>query len=153
MNIVTTLIQILLLGAEAVLALMIAYLLLLTSAALFAPRHTKVRRGGPSHRFLILVPAHNEERLLPSLLANLHQLDYPAALYAIHVVADNCTDQTAELARAGGAVAHAGMLRVARGAVAEFRAAAALSRAHELAGFTIGSADTITAGATWLAQS
>jgi len=42
-NIVTTLIQILLLGAEAVLALMIAYLLLLTSAALFAPRHTKVR--------------------------------------------------------------------------------------------------------------
>ena len=106
MNIVTTLIQILLLGAEAVLALMIAYLLLLTSAALFAPRHTKVRRGGPSHRFLILVPAHNEERLLPSLLANLHQLDYPAALYAIHVVADNCTDQTAELARAGGAVAH-----------------------------------------------
>jgi cellulose synthase/poly-beta-1,6-N-acetylglucosamine synthase-like glycosyltransferase len=105
-NVVITLFQILLLGAEAVLALMIIYLLMLTSAALFAQRHTTLRQDGPSHRFLILVPAHNEERLLPSLLANLHQLDYPAALYAVHVVADNCTDQTAALARARGAVAH-----------------------------------------------
>jgi 1,2-diacylglycerol 3-beta-glucosyltransferase len=98
--------HILLLGAEAVLALMITYLLLLTGAALFAPRHTKLRQNSPTQRFLILVPAHNEERLLPSLLTNLHQLDYPAALYTIHVVADNCTDRTAELARASGAFAH-----------------------------------------------
>ena len=64
--------QILLLGAEAVLALMITYLLLLTGTALFAPRHTQLRQQSPTQRFLILVPAHNEERLLPSLLANLH---------------------------------------------------------------------------------
>ena len=105
-NVASTLFQILLLGAEAVLALMITYLLMLSSAALFAQRHTKLRQDAPSHRFLILVPAHNEERLLPSLLANLRQLDYPAALYAVHIVADNCTDQTAELARARGAFAH-----------------------------------------------
>jgi cellulose synthase/poly-beta-1,6-N-acetylglucosamine synthase-like glycosyltransferase len=98
--------QILLLGIEAVLALMIGYLLLLAIVALFAQRHTKPRQGGPTNRFLILVPAHNEERLLPSMLANLHQLDYPSALYAVHVVADNCTDRTAELARAGGAFVH-----------------------------------------------
>jgi cellulose synthase/poly-beta-1,6-N-acetylglucosamine synthase-like glycosyltransferase len=105
-SVITTLFYILLLSAEAVLALMISYLLLLTGAALFAPRYTKLRQNGPTQRFLILVPAHNEERLLPSLLANLHQLDYPATLYAIHVVADNCSDQTAELARASGAFAH-----------------------------------------------
>ena len=105
-NIVTTLFQILLFGAEAVLALMITYLLMLTGAAFFAQRHTKLRQDDSSHRFLILVPAHNEERLLPSLLANLHQLDYPAALYAVHVVADNSTDRTAELAHASGAFAH-----------------------------------------------
>src|SRR5437868_13705966 len=85
---------------------MIAYLLSLTGAALFAPRHTKLRQNGPVQRFLILVPAHNEERLLPSLLDNLHQLDYPSALYSVHVVADNCTDRTADLARANGAFAH-----------------------------------------------
>jgi 1,2-diacylglycerol 3-beta-glucosyltransferase len=105
-NVIITLFQILLLGAETVLALMIVHLLLLTGVALFAPRRTKLRQDAPSHRFLILVPAHNEEGLLPSLLNNLHQLDYPAALYAVHVVADNCTDQTAELARASGAFAH-----------------------------------------------
>ena len=106
MNAVIALLHILLLGAEAVLALMIAYLLLLTCAALLAPRATKQRQGGPTYRFLIMVPAHNEERLLPGLLANLRQIDYPKSLYAIHVVADNCTDRTAELARAGGAVVH-----------------------------------------------
>jgi 1,2-diacylglycerol 3-beta-glucosyltransferase len=102
----TTTLNILLLGAEVALGLMISYLLLLTVAALFASRHTKLRQEGPTNRFLILVPAHNEERLLPSMLANLAQLDYPQSLYKVHVVADNCTDRTAELARNGGAVAH-----------------------------------------------
>lgn len=106
MSVIIALFHILLLCAETVLALMIGYLLLLTGAAVFAPRHTKPRQQSPTQRFLILVPAHNEERLLPSLLANLHQLDYPTSLYAIHVIADNCTDQTAALARASGAIAH-----------------------------------------------
>jgi cellulose synthase/poly-beta-1,6-N-acetylglucosamine synthase-like glycosyltransferase len=103
---VITLLHILLFSVEALLGLMIAYLLLLTGAALFAPRSTRLRQGEATHRFLILVPAYNEERLLPSLLANLQQIDYPQTLYKIHVVADNCTDRTADVARAGGAVAH-----------------------------------------------
>jgi cellulose synthase/poly-beta-1,6-N-acetylglucosamine synthase-like glycosyltransferase len=105
-NLIITILHILLFGAQAVLALMIGYLLLLTAAALFASRQTKLRQESPTHRFLILVPAHNEERLLPSLLANLRQLDYPQSLYQVHIVADNCTDRTAELARSGGATAH-----------------------------------------------
>ncbi len=106
MSIIITLFYILLLSAEAMLGLIITYLLLLTCAALFTPRHTNLRQGSPTQRFLILIPAHNEERLLPTLLTNLHQLDYPSALYAIHVVADNCTDSTAKLARASGAFVH-----------------------------------------------
>lgn len=88
------------------LALMVAYLLLLTLAALFAPRTTRLRREAPSHRFIIMVPAHNEERLLPQLLQNLQALDYPPELYRVHVVADNCEDRTAELGRAEGALVH-----------------------------------------------
>jgi cellulose synthase/poly-beta-1,6-N-acetylglucosamine synthase-like glycosyltransferase len=80
--------------------------LLLTAAALFARRQTPARRGEPSSRFIIMVPAHNEERLLPQLLESLRGLDYPRELYAVHVVADNCSDGTAELGRAGGAVVH-----------------------------------------------
>lgn len=102
------------------LAFLIGYLLLLTGAAWRAAREaarearanplrqplTLEGRGEKLSRFLILVPAHNEERLLPELLANLAGLDYPADLYTIHVVADNCTDQTAAIGRQAGATVH-----------------------------------------------
>lgn len=88
--------------AGGALALMVAYLLLLTIAAFFARRATPLR-DQPTTRFAIMIPAHNEERLLPDLLANLNQLDYPRELYSIHVVADNCTDRTAAVAKAHGA--------------------------------------------------
>ncbi|MBX3013831.1 MAG: glycosyltransferase family 2 protein [Caldilineaceae bacterium] len=87
----------------ALLALPIGYLLLLTVAAWLSPKTTPRPVTGPTHRFVFLVPAHNEEKLLPALLANLRQLDYPTALVTLAIVADNCTDQTAALARAGGA--------------------------------------------------
>ncbi|MCX7861160.1 MAG: glycosyltransferase family 2 protein, partial [Chloroflexus sp.] len=88
--------------AGGTLALMVAYLLLLTIAAFFARRATPLR-DQPATRFVIMIPAHNEERLLPDLLANLNQLDYPRELYSVHVVADNCTDRTAAVAKAHGA--------------------------------------------------
>ncbi len=99
---------------ESVLALPVAYLLLLTGAA--AGQAIRRRRGDgartyaaagrPVVRFLILVPAHNEEALLPSTLQSLFRLDYPRDLYAVHVVADNCDDRTAEIARNEGAQVH-----------------------------------------------
>ncbi|GAB3635964.1 hypothetical protein GCM10027422_15540 [Hymenobacter arcticus] len=52
--------------------------------------------------FVLLVPAHNEAVLLPGLLASIGQLAYPAGRYRTVVVADNCTDGTAALARAAG---------------------------------------------------
>lgn len=95
-----------LLALQSVLASMVGYLLLLTGAAKKAKIVTESRPGQPTHRFLILIPAHNEEKLLPSSLASLNQLDYPRSLHNIHVVADNCIDQTAEIARQYGAIAH-----------------------------------------------
>lgn len=94
-----------LLVSELGLAVLVGYLLLLTVAALFAPRHTAIR-ATPTTRFAFLIPAHNEERLLPEVIANLQQLDYPRELYTIFVVADNCSDATADVARAGGAVVY-----------------------------------------------
>jgi cellulose synthase/poly-beta-1,6-N-acetylglucosamine synthase-like glycosyltransferase len=96
----------LLIAGELGVAAITGYLLLLTAAAIFAPRATPARAGAPTSRFLILIPAHDEERLLPQTLASLAQLDYPRELYTVHVVADNCTDSTAAVARAAGAVAH-----------------------------------------------
>lgn len=98
--------QISLWGAGGLLTLMVGYLVILTIAACWAPKHTPLPAGEATHRFVLLVPAHNEEQLLPALLANISQLAYPRQLYTLVVVADNCTDQTAALARAAGALVY-----------------------------------------------
>jgi len=87
-----------------VLGLMVAYLDLLTVAALVG-----TKRPGPARehrRFAVLIPAHNEELLLPRLLASLRSVDYPPQMYDLHVVADNCGDKTATVAREFQAVVH-----------------------------------------------
>ncbi|MEG0995552.1 MAG: glycosyltransferase family 2 protein [Clostridia bacterium] len=57
----------------------------------------------PKMRFLVLVPAHNEENVIGDLVKNLSQMEYPRELYDFYILADNCTDRTAEVARSLGA--------------------------------------------------
>jgi 1,2-diacylglycerol 3-beta-glucosyltransferase len=47
-----------------------------------------------TRRFNIIVPAHDEELLLPRLLASLQSQQYPTRCYRVTVIADNCTDAT-----------------------------------------------------------
>ena len=54
-------------------------------------------------RFDIIVPAHNEAAVIAGVVSSLRRLDWPADRFRILVVADNCTDNTAILARAAGA--------------------------------------------------
>ena len=93
-------------AAGFVLAAPMIYLLFLTMTAIL--QHGKQEDLTPDqhHRFIFLVPAHNEEKLLPNLLNSLNALDYPAEHFAVHVVADNCTDHTAEVGRTCGATLH-----------------------------------------------
>jgi 1,2-diacylglycerol 3-beta-glucosyltransferase len=51
-----------------------------------------------------LVPAHDEEMLIGRAVRSLLGQDYPRELLTVAVIADNCTDQTAELAREAGAM-------------------------------------------------
>ncbi|HZS31922.1 MAG TPA: glycosyltransferase family 2 protein [Methylomirabilota bacterium] len=88
-----------LLGAVAAFT---GYLVLLTAAAL-AARRPAAPPGPPRTRFGVLVPAHDEAATLPTLLGVLAGLEYPRALYEVIVVADHCTDETAQLARRAGA--------------------------------------------------
>ena len=55
------------------------------------------------HRYAILIAARNEEAVLPHLLESIRNQDYPPELITTYVVADNCTDRTAEVARKAGA--------------------------------------------------
>lgn len=55
------------------------------------------------HRYAVLIAARNEEAVLPHLLDSLKAQDYPKEFLDLYVVADNCTDRTAEVAREHGA--------------------------------------------------
>ena len=43
----------------------------------------------PESRFLVLIPAHNEERVIGDIIRNLENMDYPRELYDYYVIADN----------------------------------------------------------------
>lgn len=76
------------------------YLLCLTllSRALLTPL-----RSSRQLRFDIIVPAHNEAAVITTVVSSLRRLDWPTNRFRILVVADNCTDNTAQVARAAGA--------------------------------------------------
>ncbi|CAA7599937.1 Glycosyltransferase like family 2 [Acididesulfobacillus acetoxydans] len=60
----------------------------------------------PEKSFALVVAAHNEEKVIGPLVENLLQLEYPKELYDVFVVADNCVDKTALIARNAGAMVH-----------------------------------------------
>lgn len=56
------------------------------------------------HRYAVLISARNEETVITQLIDSIKNQDYPPELVTIFVAADNCTDATAEKARAAGAI-------------------------------------------------
>lgn len=91
----------LLLAALAVpTALACLYLLVLTLlSARLRPPPPSLRRV----RFDIVVPAHDEAEVIERTVRSLLQLDWPRDAFRVLVIADNCSDATASLARACGA--------------------------------------------------
>lgn len=58
------------------------------------------------HKYAIMIPARNEETVIGNLIDSIHKQDYPSDLITIFVVADNCTDNTAKVAREKGAICY-----------------------------------------------
>lgn len=56
------------------------------------------------NRFMAIIPAHNEESVIANLIDSLKKQNYPKELLDIYVIADNCTDKTAEIAKNAGAI-------------------------------------------------
>jgi cellulose synthase/poly-beta-1,6-N-acetylglucosamine synthase-like glycosyltransferase len=57
---------------------------------------------GEAIRLTVVIPAHNEETGLPITLKSLLSCDHPLPASDLHVIADNCTDKTADIAREFG---------------------------------------------------
>ena len=83
-------------------SVLVLYQWVLAVAAMLPSRARPRAPGGDRTRFLILVPAHNEEAGLATTLRSLEEIDYPRDRTRIVVVADRCDDGTAALARRCG---------------------------------------------------
>ncbi len=59
-----------------------------------------------NHKFMAIIPAHNEEAVVGNLIESLKNQNYDKELYDIYVIADNCTDNTAEIAKKAGAIVY-----------------------------------------------
>lgn len=95
------LVQALFILAGCVTAACALYVMLMGIAALFHRASGATSR--PASRLLVLVPAHDESDLIARCVGSLLAQSYPRHLYAVAVVADNCTDDTAGTASAAGA--------------------------------------------------
>jgi cellulose synthase/poly-beta-1,6-N-acetylglucosamine synthase-like glycosyltransferase len=99
----TVIIATILIGVCAAVLLLPALSDLLSVArlALWPNRGRTAGTGRP--RLLVLVPAHNEELLIEPCVRSLRSQRYPSSHLAVVVIADNCTDSTAAIARSAGA--------------------------------------------------
>ena len=59
-----------------------------------------------NHRYAFFIAAHNEESVIANLVRSIKAQDYPSELIDTFVVADACTDNTAEEARRAGAIVY-----------------------------------------------
>lgn len=55
------------------------------------------------HRFAVMIAARNEQAVIAELIKSIKNQKYPKELLDIYVIADNCTDDTARIARNEGA--------------------------------------------------
>ncbi len=71
----------------------------------FFKKEKKVKNA-PIHNIGVLISARNEESVIGHLLDSINSQDYPKDKLKVFVVADNCTDKTAAIARSKGAVVY-----------------------------------------------
>ena len=97
-----------------ILAIPVIYLVILMLAASFYGRHRKLSQNITGEvssvtKFVILVPAHDEALTLPTTLQTIKALRYTGdrgqvLSPIVVVIADNCTDTTAKVARDAGVI-------------------------------------------------
>ena len=63
----------------------------------------KPRKKGKAHSFAVLICARNESAVIADLIKSIKDQTYEERLIKIFVMADNCTDDTANIARSAGA--------------------------------------------------
>ncbi len=58
----------------------------------------------PQKKFALIIAAHNEEKVVGHVIESLFRQNYPKELFDVYVIADNCSDNTAQIAADHGAL-------------------------------------------------
>ena len=82
------------------------YQLVYLAIGLVKRRRWKQAEAAQYHRYAAVISARNEAGVIGELIQSLKQQNYPAHLLDIYVVADNCTDDTAQVSRRAGAIVY-----------------------------------------------
>ena len=102
--------------------------------------------AAPKNTFAAVICAHNEEAVVGQLIDNLKGLHYPKEMYDVYVVADNCTDNTAEICRQHGAIVkvRTNTEQVGKGYALDWMFAQMLAQERQYDAFVVFDANKIT---------
>jgi cellulose synthase/poly-beta-1,6-N-acetylglucosamine synthase-like glycosyltransferase len=78
-------------------------LMMATALAAMSTRRLTARPSNPRWRFLVAIPAHDEESRISAAVRSCLNQEYPRERLEVLVIADNCTDRTEAIARGEGA--------------------------------------------------
>ena len=94
--------DIVMLPIQAIIVLFTIYYFVIGFFGLWRFKEEKIKEV--SKKLAVIVAAHNESAVIGQLVKNLTELKYPKEMYDVYVIADNCTDNTAEVAGKAGAI-------------------------------------------------
>ncbi len=105
-----------------VLTVFYLYQFVYVGVVLFRKHRTRQCIPCTFHRFGVVIAARNESMVIGNLIRSIQNQTYPQKLVDIFVVADNCTDDTARIARQAGAVVYerSNTLQVGKGYALDF---------------------------------
>ena len=88
----------------ALLGITLMHYLIFATVGLFAKKHYP--KTDKINKYGVVIPARNEANVVAGLIDSIQKNNYPQDMLQIFVVAHNCTDNTAEVARQAGATVY-----------------------------------------------
>ncbi len=108
-------------------------------------RKSKELSAKVNHRYAVVIAARNESAVISQLISSIKKQKYPSELVDIYVVADNCSDNTADVAREAGAYVFERFNRqyVGKGYALDYAFKAIINSEEKYEGYFIFDADNL----------